>query len=347
MRAIVVDKDYGSVTAKELERVAKAYEAAGIWLEQMDYQVEAARQKEPSEEEIIEGCRGAQAILATGNPPITRKVLEALPEVKFVQRFGAGVNSIDLEAAAQLGVIVLNLPGFCARELADVACAMIMGLIRNTAYYDREVRKGNWPKCGYLLPPDVRELTLGLYGFGLAGRCLHDIFYRGFGTKIISCDPYVSGEVKAMYPDVEFVSFEELITRSDIISIHVVLTPETTHVFNREVFRKMKNTAMIINTSRGQVIDSKDLVWALQSGEILYAGLDTVEQEPLPENDPLKTLDNVIVNPHCGSYGVGSKKTQVQMVCDLIPTAVAKGKLPARCVADKGVLQGNTEFEFI
>lgn len=106
-------------------------------------------------------------LLATGNPPITRKVMETLPEVKFVQRFGAGVNSIDLAAAAELGVIVLNLPGFCAKELADVATAMIMGLIRNTAYYDREVRKGNWPKCQYLLPPDVRELTLGLYGFGL------------------------------------------------------------------------------------------------------------------------------------------------------------------------------------
>ena len=327
MRAIVVDKDYGSVTPQELDRVAAAYQAAGIQMELLEYQVEATRQKEPTEEEIIAGCQGAQVLLATGNPPITRKVMETLPEVKFVQRFGAGVNSIDLAAAAELGVIVLNLPGFCAKELADVATAMIMGLIRNTAYYDREVRKGNWPKCQYLLPPDVRELTLGLYGFGLAGRHLH--------------------AVKAQYPDVEFVSFEELITRSDIISIHVVLTPETTHVFNKEVFKKMKNTAMIINTSRGPVIDNDDMVWALQNGEILYAGLDTVEREPLPENDPLKTLDNVIVNPHCGSYGVGSKKTQIQMVCDLVPTAVTTGKVAARCVADRDVLNKETGFTFI
>ena len=325
MRAIVVDKDYGSVTPQELDRVAAAYQAAGIQMELLEYQVEATRQK----------------------APITRKVMETLPEVKFVQRFGAGVNSIDLAAAAELGVIVLNLPGFCAKELADVATAMIMGLIRNTAYYDREVRKGNWPKCQYLLPPDVRELTLGLYGFGLAGRHLHDIFHNGFGTKVISCDPYISDAVKAQYPDVEFVSFEELITRSDIISIHVVLTPETTHVFNKEVFKKMKNTAMIINTSRGPVIDNDDMVWALQNGEILYAGLDTVEREPLPENDPLKTLDNVIVNPHCGSYGVGSKKTQIQMVCDLVPTAVTTGKVAARCVADRDVLNKETGFTFI
>lgn len=347
MKAIVVDKDYGSVTAEELSRVAAAYAAAGMTLELLDYQVVAAQQKEPTEEEMIAGCQGAQVILATGNPPITRKVMEALPEVKFVQRFGAGVNSIDLDAAAELGVIVLNLPGFCAKELADVATAMIMGLIRNTAYYDREVRKGSWPKCKYLLPPDVRELTLGLYGFGLAGRYLHDIFRKGFGTKVIACDPYISDQIKGQYPDVEFVSFDELITRSDIISIHVILTPETTHVFNRDVFRKMKNTSMIINTSRGPVIDNDDLAWALQTGEIQYAGLDTVEREPLPENDPLLTLDNIIINPHCGSYGVGSKKTQINMVCELIPQAVTEGRLQGRCVADRAVLQKDIPYTII
>ncbi|HAL87740.1 MAG TPA: C-terminal binding protein, partial [Clostridiales bacterium] len=135
MKAIVVDKDYGSVTAEELERVRGAYAAAGIRLELLDYQVIAAQQKEPTEAEIIAGCQDAQIILATGNPPVTRRVMEALPGLKFVQRFGAGVNSIDLDAAAEHDVIVLNLPGFCAKELADVATAMIMGLIRNTAYY--------------------------------------------------------------------------------------------------------------------------------------------------------------------------------------------------------------------
>lgn len=347
MKAVIVDKDYGSVTSEELDRVTKAYSAAGIEVNLLEYRVSAAQQREPTEEEIIAGCRNAQVILATGNPPITRTVIEALPELKFVQRFGAGVNSIDLSAAAELGVIILNLPGFCAKELADVAAAMIMGLIRNTNYYDREVRKGNWPKCQYLLPPDVRELTLGLYGFGLAGRHLHDIFHYGFGTKVISCDPYISDTVRDQYPDVEFVSFDNLITRSDIISIHVVLTPETTHVFNRDVFKRMKNTAMIINTSRGPVIDNDDLTWALQTGEILYAGLDTVEREPLPANDPLKALDNVIINPHCGSYGVGSKKTQIQMVCDLVPAAVTLGKIPARCVADRDILSKDTGYEFV
>ena len=134
MKAIVVDKDYGSVSVRELMELQESYKQAGIELEAYHFQ---------TEEEIMEGCRGADAILATGNPPITRKVMEALPELKFIQRFGAGVNSIDLHAAAEMGKIVLNLPGFCAKELADLATAMILGLIRNTAYYDREIRKGN------------------------------------------------------------------------------------------------------------------------------------------------------------------------------------------------------------
>lgn len=338
MKAVVVDKDYGSVNAEELDLVRAAYEKAGIELELRHF---------ATEEEIIRGCQGAIAILGTGNPPITRRVMEALPELKFIQRFGVGVNSVDLDAAAELGKIVLNLPGFCAKELADLATAMIMTLVRNTAYYDREIRKGKWPKCQYFLPGDVREMTLGLYGFGAAGKHLYDIFHGGFGTRVISCDPYVPDKVRKEYPHVEFVTFEEMLEQSDIISVHVNLTPETTHIFNKETFRKMKNHAMIINTSRGPVINQKDLVWALENGEIRYAGLDTVEKEPIEAGDPLLKMDNVIINPHSGSYGVGSKKTQLQMVCSLIPTAILHGKLPVRNVADRNVLDKISEYQLV
>jgi phosphoglycerate dehydrogenase-like enzyme len=273
--------------------------------------------------------------------------MEALPEVRFVQRFGAGVDSIDLRAAAALGKIVLYLPGFCAKELADLAAAMILGLIRNTVYYDREIRRGVWPKCQYLLPGDVREMTLGLYGFGSAGRILRDIFRGGFGTSVIACDPYVPNAVKTQYPDVEFVDFNSLLARSDIISIHANLTPESVHVFNRDAFARMKNTAMIINTSRGAIIDQAALVWALRRGEILYAGLDTMEREPIAPDDPLLKMDNVILNPHSGSYGAGAKRTQIQLVCDLIPNAVTKGELAARYVADRAVLDRELPYKLI
>ena len=329
MKAMVVDKDYGSVSPQEIETVRAAYAAAGITLEAHHF---------TSEDEIIAGCQDAEILLGTGNPPITRRVLEALPKLKYVQRFGIGVNSIDLEAAAERGVAVLNLPGFCAKELADLAAAMFLALIRNTVYYDREIRKGGWPKCTYLLPLDVRELTLGLYGFGAAAQELYKIFRGGYGCRILACDPYLPDAVKAAFPDVEFVDFERLTAESDLLSIHVGLTPETFHVFNDETFRRMKNSALIVNTARGPIIDQKALARALQTGEIRGAGLDTVEVEPIEKDDPLLGMDNVILSAHCGSYGIGAKKTQIETVCRLVPEAVSAGRLPKRNVANKAVL---------
>lgn len=338
MKAVLVDKDYGSTTVEEQQAVQDAYAKAGIDLELRHF---------TTEDEIIAGCKGATAILATGNPPITSKVMEALPELKFVQRFGAGVNSIDLDAATDLNKIILFLPGFCIKELADLATSMILSLIRNTAYYDREIRKGKWPKCKYLMPGDVRTMTLGLYGFGGAGRILHDIFTKAFGTKVIACDPYVSEDIKKQYPDVEFVDFDGLLKNSDIISIHCILTPETKHVFNAAAFKKMKNTAMIINTSRGPIIDQKALGEALAAGEIRYAGLDVVEKEPIDQTDPLLKMDNVIINPHSGSYGEGSKRTQREMICAILPSAVKTKEIPQKNVANKGILTKEKEYKFI
>ena len=338
MKAVVVDKDYGSVTAEELAEIQNAYQKAGIDLVLNHF---------TTEEEIVQGAQGAIAILGTGNPLITRRVMEALPDLKFVQRFGVGVNSIDLDAAVDCEKIILNIPGFCAKELADLATAMILGLARNTVYYDRESRKGNWPKCQYFLPPDVRNMTLGLFGFGAAGQNLYKIFQGGFGTKVIACDPYLPKIVQKQFPDVKFVTFEELITESDIVSIHVGLTEETRHVFSKEEFRKTKSTAMVINTARGPIIDQEALVWALSTGEIQYAGLDTLEAEPIAKDDPLLQLDNVILNPHSGSYGIGAKRTQIQAVCTLLPQAVTEHTVPARNVANKGVLGKDVGYSFI
>ena len=335
-KAVVVDKDYGSVTAEELEQVRSAYAAADIELECKHFS---------TEDEIIDGCRGALAILGTGNPPVTRKVMEALPELRFIQRFGIGVNSIDLDAASEMGKIVLNIPGFCAKELADLSTAMIMGLIRNTVYYDREIRKGNWPKCTYLLPLDVRELTLGLYGFGAAAQQLYKIFKGGYSCRVLACDPYLPDFVKSQFADVEFVDFETMIRESDILSIHVGLTPDTYHIFNADTFHRMRNNAIIINTARGPIIDQKALAEALANGEIRGAGLDTVEVEPIDKDDPLLSMDNVILSAHCGSYGIGAKKTQIETVCSLIPGAVTRNELPRRNVANRAVLEKETGLE--
>ena len=138
-----------------------------------------------------------------------------------------------------------------------------------------------------------------------------------------------------------------MVAASDIISIHVGLTPDTKHIFNKEVFKKMKNTAMIINTARGPIINQEDLAWALENGEILYAGLDTVEQEPIDPSDPLLHMDNVILSPHSGSYGSGAKKTQIEAVCRLVPDAVTRNVLTARNVANRKVIDKINGIQFI
>ena len=330
LKAIVVDNLYMALKPDELQVIGDAYEAAGIGYSQGHF---------PTEESLMENCKGYDIAICTGNPPFTRRVMEALPDLKIIHRTGAGVNSIDLDAATELGKIVIYLPGFCTNELADNALGMILALARNMGFYDRAIRAGRWPKNEYFMPPDVRDMTLGLYGFGLAGRELAKIMHTAYGTEVIACDPYVSDQVKAAFPYVSFVDFETLLKVSDIISIHVILTPETTHVFDRAAFEKMKDTAMIINTSRGPVINQKDLYWALTNGAIRYAGLDTLEKEPADPDDPLLQLDNVIIMPHCGSYGQGAKRTQRRMMCEILPGAMKSGQLESRVVANKGILK--------
>lgn len=328
IKAIVIDKNYGSVNEKELGKIKSSFEDNGILLELKDLN---------SEDEIISECQDATAILATGNPPLSGKVIKSLPKLKYIQRFGIGVNSIDLEEATKNKVIVLNLPGFCSEELADLSMAMILGLIRNVNYYDRKIREGYWPKCEYYLPPNLREMTLGLFGFGTAGKELYKIVKNGFGANVLVYDPYISKDSLKKY-DVESVSFTELLEKSDIISIHSKLTKETNHIFNKKAFKKMKDTSIIINTARGQIINEEDLVWALENNQIRYAGLDTFECEPISKESPLLRMDNVLLNPHSGAYGSRSKEEQIKLVSSLIPLICKENRLDTKYIANKEVI---------
>ena len=334
MKAIMVDSKYGSLNTDDINKVKEAYEHAGIIFEADDFKTDTM---------IVEACQDADVLLCIGNPPITRKVFEGCPKLKFVQRFGIGVNSVDLEAASEFGKYVLYMPGFCTEELATHAASMILSLIRNTAYYDRGIRRGEWPKGSYFPPKDISKLTLGLYGFGGSARPLYRIFHEGFGTKVITTDPYLNEDIKQEY-DIEIVSFEELLQNSDIISIHAPLNPGTRHVFDAEAFKKMKKDSMIINIARGPIIDEKALIEALQNGNIRFAGLDVFETEPLEEGSPLRELDNVILSCHSAFYGEGSKEKQVSLAISLITDALLKKELPAAYVANRDILDRKTDM---
>ena len=333
-KAVVVDADYGSVSRAELNTMQENLKKEGIDL-QLHHCV--------SEDAIIEAAAEASVIICTGNPPITRKVMSALPQLKVVIRMGIGVNSVDLDAATELGKVALFMPGFCINELAVHATALAMALNRNILYYDKGIRAGKWPKATYYLPKAPKDMVLGLYGFGGSAKELYKIFHDGFGSKVITCDPYAQ---KGNY-DVTFVDFDTLLAESDILSIHAPLLPETYHIFSTDAFRKMKSSATIINISRGGLIDQEALADALDQGEIRFAGLDVFEQEPLPVNSRLIERDDVALTCHSAFYGEDSKACQLAWAFEMTCQALNEGKVQAQKVANRPILKQNTGFTFV
>ncbi len=334
-KGYIVDSEYGSVAPHKITEYIENYKKIGI---------EVIAKHLTTDDEIVKECYDADVLMCTGNPPITRKVAEGIPNLKVVQRFGIGVNSVDLEAAKDNGVLALNLAGFCIEELAIHATALILDLIRNVCYNDRGVRQGIWRKAAGYLPPSPGNMTLGLYGFGGSARILGDIFHKGMGTKVITCDPYLKPEdVKDM--DVELVSFDELLEKSDILSVNVPLNETTHHSLNYEAFCKMKSTAMVINIARGPIINQDDLIRALNEGEIRYAGLDVYEEEPLPKDSPLCSMDNVVLTCHTAFWGEKAQSNVDVMVIEQMRSILEDNKISARCVANRGVVSKINNLE--
>lgn len=285
-----------------------------------------------TEEDIIAQGQGMDAILCCNNPPIGKKAFEALPQCKIFLRYGIGYNSIDVEEATKHDRLILFMPGFCVEELATHSVGMAISLLRSLSLHDRHIRQGIWQAKEGMMPHRLSGMTIGLLGYGGSARLLGRIYAQGFGSRVIAHDPYLSGEVE----NAQLVDMDTLLAESDILSIHVPYTPETHHLFNADTIAKMKSGAILINTSRGPIIEQSALVEALQSGKLGGAGLDVYEQEPLPTDSVLKTLDNVIMTPHSAYYSDGAVQTQHEMAVSSVLEALS-GKLP-RNIANKDIL---------
>lgn len=335
--AIVVDMNYGSVSIPELQDIQKKLADKGIDLTLAHCKTEA---------EIIAAAKGKSLIIATGNPPITRSVMASLPNLKAVIRMGIGVNSVDLDAATELNKVILFMPGFCINELAVHATALALSLNRNVGYYDRRIRNGQWPKAQYYMPRSPKDMVLGLYGFGGSAKELYKIWHFGFGSKVITCDPYVPEEVRSQF-EVTFVDFDTMLRESDVLSIHAPLNDETYHIFGAEAFKKMKNDSIIINIARGGLIDQEALADALEQGEIRFAGLDVFEQEPIPADSRLLSRDDVALTCHSAFYGEESKARQLQWAFEMTESALNSSTVPAGRVANRAVMNTVKEFTFV
>ncbi len=250
-------------------------------------------------DELVDKARDAHGIIDVDSP-ITRRDMEAMKDLKVVLRTGVGVDVIDVDAATDLGIAVICVPDLWIREVANHAFALLLACNRRLLKLDSIIRSGGWVP---VIPSPVGSIhgeTLGIVGFGRIGRALASRA-QAFEMKVIAHDPYLpSGAFEEA--GVEPVSLEDLLTRSDYISVHSPKTDETTHMFSDSAFARMKRTAYLINTSRGPVVDQGALVRALEAGEIAGAGLDVLEEEPPPADEPLLGMDNVIITPHSSYY---------------------------------------------
>src|SRR5688572_14960945 len=256
-----------------------------------------------TEDEMIARMRDADA-LVTSSSPVTRGMMSALEGLKTVVRTGVGYDVIDVTAATELGVIVVNVPDIWVREVANHALALLLAWNRKIITLDRQVRAGVWAggipdRTGSLHGETVGIVGLGNIGTAFARRA------AALEMKVIACDPYVDpGHFTAL--GVERVSLEALAERSDYISVHTLLNAETRHLIGEKFFQRTKPTAVLINTSRGPVVDERALLRALEDNRLAGAALDVWEREPVTPENPLLKLDNVIATPHAAYFSTAA-----------------------------------------
>ncbi|MGE5366896.1 MAG: C-terminal binding protein [Betaproteobacteria bacterium] len=257
--------------------------------------------KSPSADDILAVARDADAILVT-YAKLPGELLRQLTRCKAIGRFGLGVDNIDLLAAKALGIAVNYVPDYCLREVSDHAMALLLALARKVTLANKLVQSGRWEVPPLVPLRRLEDQVLGLVGFGNIPRTLAPKA-KAFGLKVLAHDPYVAKEALRA-AGVEGVSFDDLLARSDFISVHAPLLPATRGLMNAAAFAKMKKGACLINTARGPLVDEAALVAALDSGHLGGAALDVVAVEPLPKDSPLVGRDNVILTPHTAFYSV-------------------------------------------
>ena len=242
---------------------------------------------------------------------VNRKVIEAMTRCKVISRYGIGVDMVDLQAAADHGIPVANVPDFCIEEVSDSTLGFLFTLNRRIFILDRWVRSGGWGSTRpipYWPPARLRGQTLGIVGLGNIGRMVAQ--KAGcLGLKLLGFDPYVEPE-QAVGLGVELVTLDDLLRRSDYVSLHCPLNAETRGLIGAAQLALMKPTACLINMARGPVVVQSALYDALVNHKITAAALDVLEEEPPKPDDPLLQLDNVIINPHASS---GSTQAAVEL----------------------------------
>lgn len=285
MKVVITDYEY-----QDVEKERKILKAAGIVLDECQCRTEQA---------LIDACREADGVIVQ-YCAITERVIRAMERCRVIIKYGIGVNNIDVDAASAKGIYVCNVPDYGVDEVSNHAIAMMLALSRGLKSLNESLTSGAWGYAPVVPLHRMAGSTLGLVGLGRIPSLVAKKM-AGFGLRILAYDPFARPEA-ARELGVELVEFDTLVAESDYISIHCPLTPRTQGLFGSETFRRMKSTAILVNTARGPVIQQQALEEALRTGELAGAGLDVYEQEPLPKDSPLLHMSNVICTPHCAWY---------------------------------------------
>ena len=283
----------------------------------------------PTQDELKKSIKGAAGILSLLTDKIDAAVMDAAGSgLKVISNYAVGYDNIDVPEATQRGIAVGNTPGVLTEATADHTFALLMAAARRVAEGDRQVRAGGWrtwEPMG-LLGADVYGATLGLVGFGRIGQAMARRA-AGFGMRVLYHDPQYQGK-EPIPGNTSAASLEKVLAESDFISIHVPLTDQTRRMFNQTAFDQMKMGTILVNTSRGGVVDQDALYAALKSGRLAAAGIDVTDPEPLPKDSPLLTLENLVITPHIASASRSTRERMAVMAAENLLAGIKGERLP-------------------
>jgi glyoxylate reductase len=314
---IAMTRKIPAVALETLETVGDV----AVWPEQLP----------PSSEKLVKLVEGCDGVVSTLNDRIDATFLDRVPSLKVVSNFAVGFDNIDVAACTERGIAVCITPDVLTDTTADFAFALMLAAARRIPESHQSIPRGEWKTwepLGYL-GQDVHSATLGIVGMGRIGTAMAKRA-TGFNMSIIYSDANPNEKAETEL-GVKQVGFDELLTQSDFISLHVPLTPETKQLFGANEFAQMKKSAVLINTARGPVVDTDALVDALNNGEIWSAGLDVTDPEPLPADHPLLKIERAVICPHIASASETTRSRMAQLAADNVK-AVLTGTEPPRCL---------------
>lgn len=282
-----------------------------------------------SRQELVEACLHNDALLSVGHDRLDKEFLEACSHLRVISLFSVGFDKVDVAEATRLGIPLGNTPGVLSAATADTAFLLMLAVSRRAFYLHRKIIKGQWnyydPVANLgieLSGKTIGILGLGKIGFEMARRCK-----GAYGMKVIYHNRHTNPDAEKAL-DATYVSFDELLSQSDVVSVHTALTPETKGLFDKNAFKKMKPGSIFINTARGGIHDEEALREALESGEIWGAGLDVTNPEPMAADNPLLQMPNTAILPHIGSATVEAREAMARLAAENIIAGLQGKPLP-------------------